>query len=126
MWRDTRSNWRINLLKTLNITVRSFLDTDLQSQACALTYRTVLAIVPALALVFAICRGFGFQNLLQDQLYSLIPSQHQAMEMALKFVDSYLSQASEGIFVGVGILFLLWTLISLLGSVEDSFNQIWR
>ncbi len=126
VWRDTRSNWRINLLKTLNITVRSFLDTDLQSQACALTYRTVLAIVPALALVFAICRGFGFQNLLQDQLYSLIPSQHQAMEMALKFVDSYLSQASEGIFVGVGILFLLWTLISLLGSVEDSFNQIWR
>ncbi len=56
VWRDTRSNWRINLLKTLNITVRSFLDTDLQSQACALTYRTVLAIVPALALVFAICR----------------------------------------------------------------------
>lgn len=126
VWRDTRSNWRINFLKTINITVRSFLDTDLQSQACALTYRTVLAIVPALALVFAICRGFGFQNLLQDQLYSLIPSQHQAMEMALKFVDSYLSQASEGIFVGVGILFLLWTLISLLGSVEDSFNQIWR
>lgn len=126
VWRDTRRNWRVSAVKTLNITVRSFLDVDLQSQACALTYRTVLAIVPALALLFAICRGFGFQNLLQNQLYSLVPSQHKALEMAMQFVDSYLSQASEGIFVGVGILFLLWTLISLLGSVEDSFNRIWQ
>lgn len=126
VWSDTRRNWRVSIVKTLNITVRSFLDTDLQSQACALTYRTVLAIVPALALLFAICRGFGFQNLLQTQLYSLVPSQHRALEMAMQFVDSYLSQASEGIFVGVGILFLLWTLISLLGSVEDCFNRIWQ
>lgn len=126
VWSDTRRNWKVSLVKTLNISVRSFMDTDLQSQACALTYRTVLAIVPALALLFAICRGFGFQNLLQTQLYKLMPSQHQALEMALGFVDSYLSQASEGLFVGVGILFLLWTLISLLGSVEDSFNTIWQ
>lgn len=126
VWRDTRRDWRINVIKTLNLTIRSFLDSDLQSRACALTYRTVLAIVPALALLFAICRGFGFANLLQNQLYSLVPSQHQALEVAMKFVDSYLSQASEGIFVGVGILFLLWTLISLLSSVEDDFNRIWQ
>lgn len=126
VWRDTRRDWRISIIKTLNLTIRSFLDSDLQSRACALTYRTVLAIVPALALLFAICRGFGFANLLQNQLYSIVPSQHQALEMALKFVDSYLSQASEGIFVGVGILFLLWTLISLLSSVEDDFNRIWQ
>lgn len=126
VWRDTRRDWRISIIKTLNLTIRSFLDSDLQSRACALTYRTVLAIVPALALLFAICRGFGFANLLQNQLYSLVPSQHQALEMAMKFVDSYLSQASEGIFVGVGILFLLWTLISLLSSVEDDFNRIWQ
>lgn len=126
VWRDTRRDWRVSVIKTLNLTIRSFLDSDLQSRACGLTYRTVLAIVPALALLFAICRGFGFANLLQNQLYSLVPSQHQALEMAMKFVDSYLSQASEGIFVGVGILFLLWTLISLLSSVEDDFNQIWQ
>ena len=125
VWNDTRDNWRVNITKTLNLTIKSFFDSDLQSQASALTYQTVLAIVPALALVFAICRGFGFQNMLQAQLYELFPAQHKAIEMALSFVDSYLSQASEGIFVGVGILFLLWTLISLLGSVEDSFNKIW-
>lgn len=126
VWKDSRRTWKVNLVKTLNLTVRSFMDADLQTQACALTYRTVLAVVPALALIFAICRGFGFQNLLQSQLYSLIPSQHQALEVAMKFVDSYLAQASEGVFVGIGIIFLLWTLISLLSSVEDSFNTIWQ
>lgn len=126
VWREQRNNWKVNTVKTISLTVRSFLDSDLQTQACAMTYRTLLAIVPALAMIFAIGRGFGFQNLLTDQLYKLFPSQHTALEAAMKFVDSYLAQASEGVFVGVGIVFLLWTMISLLGNVETAFNQIWR
>lgn len=125
VWEDQRDTAKVNIVKTLNLTVRSFMDSDLQSSACALTYRTMLAVVPALALLFAIGRGFGFQNLLQTQLYQYFPSQHRALEMAFSFVDSCLAQASEGIFVGVGIVFLLWTLISLLDSVENSFNNIW-
>ncbi|MDE6166630.1 MAG: YihY/virulence factor BrkB family protein, partial [Muribaculaceae bacterium] len=58
-------------------------------------------------------------------LFNYFPSQHNALEVALKFVDSYLAQASEGLFVGVGIIVLLWTLISLISSGEDSFNRIW-
>lgn len=125
VWMDQQSTLKVNTVKTLNLTVRSFLSTDLQSSACALTYRTLLAIVPALALLFAIGRGFGLQNLLQSQLYQYFPSQRKALEVAFSFVDSCLEQASEGIFVGVGIIFLLWTLISLLDSVETSFNNIW-
>ncbi len=126
IWQDTRNTWKVNFVKTLNLSVRSFMSADLQTQACAMTYRTLLAIVPALALLFAIGRGFGFQNLLQNQLYHMLPSQRHALEAAIGFVDSYLNQATEGIFVGVGIVFLLWTLISLVGNVEDSFNSIWQ
>ncbi|MBD5308004.1 MAG: YihY/virulence factor BrkB family protein [Bacteroides sp.] len=126
VWLDTRKNFKVAAVKTINLSVRSFLSTDLQSQACALTYRTVLALVPALAMVLAIFRGFGYSDALTGQLYKLFPSQHQAIAVGIKFVDGYLEQASGGVFVGVGILFLLWTLISLLGSVEDSFNVIWR
>lgn len=126
VWRDTRQTWKIKVLKTLSLSIRSFMNADLQSQACALTYRTLLAIVPALALMVAIGRGFGLQNLLTEQLYKLFPAQHAMVEQVLSFVDSYLSQSSEGVFVGVGIVFLLWTLISLLSSVESSFNALWR
>lgn len=126
VWHDTRDIFKVRLVKTLNLTVSSFLNTDLQSTACALTYRTILAVVPALALAFAICRGFGFENLFSEQLYKLFPSQHEVVQLCLNFVDSYLAQASEGVFVGIGVLFLLWTLVSLLGNVEDSLNRIWR
>lgn len=125
VWSDTRKNLWVRIIQTLNLSVSSFLNTDLQSRAAAMTYRTVLAIVPALALVFAIARGFGFQNLLQTRLFSYFPQQSELLKTAFGFVDSYLSQASEGIFLGVGIVFLLWTLVSLIGSVEESFNVVW-
>lgn len=126
VWEDTRRKFSVNLIKTLNITVKSFLNTDIQTQACAMTYRTLLALVPALALLFAIGRGFGLQDFLQDELLKIFPSQQVVINRTLTFVDSYLNQASEGIFVGVGIVFLLYTVISLLINVEDSFNLIWN
>ncbi|MCM1309449.1 MAG: YihY/virulence factor BrkB family protein [Bacteroides sp.] len=125
VWHDRRNSLWVRIVKTINLTVKSFLSADLQSTACALTYRLLLAIVPALALLFAIGRGFGFQNILSSQLISYFPSQRHALEVAMQFVDSYLAQASEGLFVGVGIVVLLWTLISLISSVEDAFNRIW-
>lgn len=125
VWSDTRKNVWVSLIKTINLSVNSYLNTDLQSRAAALTYRTILAIVPALALVFAIARGFGFQNLLQSQIFDFFPSHNEFIKTAFQFVDSYLAHASEGIFVGIGIVFLLWTLISLVSNVEESFNIVW-
>ena len=125
IWRDTRQTWWVKVLKTINISIKSFTNNDLQSQACAMTYRTTLAIVPALALLFAIGRGFGFQTLISDELYDIFPGQRIAVEKAMSFVDGYLSQSSEGVFVGIGLLFLLWTLISLVSNVESTFNLVW-
>ncbi|MDE6369370.1 MAG: YihY/virulence factor BrkB family protein [Muribaculaceae bacterium] len=125
VWNDRKNTFKVKVLKTINLSVRSFLSADIQSQACAMTYRTVLAIVPALAMLFALGRGFGLQTLIESELYSIFHAQREAISRMLAFVDSYLNQASEGIFVGIGILFLLWTLISLVSSVEDSFNAVW-
>ena len=72
-----------------------------------MTYRTLLAVVPALALLFAIGRGFGIQDVLQDELFHLFPAQRMAIKYAIGFVDTYMQQTSEGIFLGVGIVFLL-------------------
>ena len=76
-------------------------------------------------MIFAIGRGFGFQNLIESEIFNFVPVQREELSNVFTFVDSYLAQSSEGIFVGVGILFLLWTLISLLSNVEDAFNHIW-
>ena len=125
VWQDPRSTFKVRIIKVGNLSVRSFLDRDLQTKSMSLTYSTVLAIVPGFALLFAIGRGFGFQKLLEDQLFMSFPAQKHFITFALKFVDSYLTEASQGIFVGVGIIFLLWTLVSLLSDIETAFNQIW-
>lgn len=125
IWSDPRRKWWLNILRTINLSVKSFLNRDIQTQACGMTYRTMLAIVPALALLIAIGRGFGIQNVLQQELYELFPAQRTAIEYAMNFVDAYMAQTSDGIFLGIGIVFLLWSLISLLSNVESTFNYIW-
>lgn len=126
VWRDTRSLWWVKAIKVVNLSCRSFLDRDLQSHSCALTYRSILALVPALALVLAIGRGFGLQEVICNELITQIPSQATALEAAFGYVDGYLDQASGGIFVGVGVVFLLWTVIGLIRNIELAFNSVWQ
>ena len=125
VWEDTRTRWSVRAVKIVNLSIRSFLDRDLQIRAGSLTYNTVLAVVPALAMLFAIARGFGFQNLIQNELFRYFPSQREALESASTYVENYLAQASQGVFIGIGLVFLLWTLISLMSNVEDTFNHVW-
>ncbi len=125
VWRATNNTIWVRIVKTANLSVRSFLDRGLQMKSASLTYSSVLALVPALALLLAIARGFGLQDLISQTLLGYFPAQHKALETALGFVDSYLKEANNGIFVGIGILLLLYTLISLLSTVEETFNNIW-
>lgn len=124
VWADNRTKWWIKPVRTLNLSMRSFLNSDIQSQACAMTFRTFLALVPALALLLAIGKGFGLQDNLQQELLHSFPAQQQAITQFLDFVDNYLARSSEGIFVGVGVMFLLFTVINLLNNVENVFNLI--
>lgn len=125
VWSDRRRTAGVRTVKILNLSVNAFFDRDLQIKSMALTYSTVLSIVPAFALMLAIGRGFGLQDVLQNELYILFPSQHRVLTTALQFVDSYIKTASHGLFVGIGIIVLLWTIISLLSSIENAFNSIW-
>ncbi|MDE6018795.1 MAG: YihY/virulence factor BrkB family protein [Muribaculaceae bacterium] len=125
VWSDPRKTIKVRLVKTINLTIQAFLNRDLQIKSMAITYQTVFAMVPALALLLAISKGFGFQDIVEKELYTYFPSQSKALGAALGFVDSYLAEASSGVLVGVGLIVLLWTLISLLSNIEDAFNNIW-
>ena len=102
-----------------------YFDKDFQQTACALTHRTLLAIVPFFAMMFDISRGFNVQNFLLDQLTQRFASQRDFIVRAVSFVDSYLEHTTDGVFIGVGIVALIVTLYFLLNAVERSFNTIW-
>ena len=117
----------INLFKTVIISVRRFKEDDLQAKASALTYNMMLAIVPMLALMYAIARGFGFQNIIQMQLLDYFPAQRDALTYIFDFVKTDWSETRNGgVFVGAGILMLLWTVVSMVNNIEAVFNEIWQ
>lgn len=115
-----------NILKTIILAIRRFTSDRILNKASALTYSTLLSIVPLLAIVFAIARGFGFDNMMEEQVRTGLGSQEVATEAILNFVDSYLKQTKSGVFVGVGLVMLLWTVVNLTANIELTFNSIWQ
>lgn len=132
IWRITENevsrqkNHFYNLLKTLILSARRFQEDNLQTRASALTYSTLLAIVPILALLFAIAGGLGFQTLIENQLFDYFPGQKVVLEKGLQFASSYLAQTKSGLFVGIGLLMLFWAIMSLISNIESVFNGIWQ
>lgn len=132
IWRVTESEVTkrkfslYNIIKTIYVTIKQFVDDRIAAKASALTYSTLLAIVPMLAILFAIARGFGFDKLMETQLFANFGGQTETTEAILTFVDSYLEHAKGGIFIGVGLAMLLWTVLNLINNIEVTFNHIWQ
>lgn len=115
-----------NVIKAFILAIRNIDGSQLNTRAGALTYSTLLSIVPLLAVLFAIARGFGFQNIVKTQLFSYFSGQQDILNKAMGFIDTSLQYAQGGIFLGIGIVMLLYTVINLLSNIEDNFNSIWQ
>lgn len=127
--RDKIGNRKFSLVKWLKsfiLAIRNINGMELSTRAGALTYKTVLSIVPLLAVIFAIARGFGLQSLVENELLKYFSAQENFLRKALTFVDSSLQYAQGGIFLGVGVILLLYTVIMLFSDIEDNFNYIWN
>ena len=115
-----------NIYHKLYLTIRFFTEKRVMTQASALTYSTLLAIVPILAVVFAIARGFGYNKYIEMWFREVLASQPQVADVIVSFVNSYLIHTRSGIFLGVGLIFMLYTVLMLVNNVEETFNQIWQ
>ena len=114
------------VVKAVVLAVRFFTTKRVLTQASALTYSTLLAIVPIVAVVFAIARGFGYSKYIEVWFRDLFASQQQVADVIVGFVNSYLVHTKSGIFLGVGLLFMLYTVLMLVSNIEQTFNEIWQ
>lgn len=114
-----------NVIKVSLLSIRRFSEDRIVNRAAALTYNTLLSIVPILAILFAIARGLGFSNIMEQQFRQGLEGQSVAVETILELINSYLTHAKSGIFIGVGLIVLLWAVITLTGNIERVFNMIW-
>ena len=125
---DVKGSYRffVNIIKALYLSLRFFFSERLMEKASALTYYTILAIVPLMALIVALARGFNLYDLIQQSVSSMFPGQEATVNYLFSFADSYLEHAKTGIVMGIGIVLLIWVIINLMGNIETVFNQIWQ
>lgn len=116
----------IKQLRILLLAIRGFVKDKCPLRASALTFYSILSIVPIFAMAFGIAKGFGFQMFLEEQLLENFPGQEEVMNRIVAFAHSLLENTRGGMIAGIGIVFLLWTVIKLLSHIELSFNDIWE
>jgi membrane protein len=131
LWRDdlTKSSrlmaLRLGTLRVIHHAYRSYTRNQASLRAAGLTLLALLALVPMLALMSAIAKGFGFQDNLwrwiTDQVHD-IPQVRDVVQQVLTFVDNTNFQ-TLGL---VGLAILVYTVVMLLTHVEEAFNSIWR
>jgi membrane protein len=115
----------IRFLRIVILAVRGFNENKCKFRASALTFYSLLSIVPVIALMFGIAKGFGLQERVAAQILEKMKGQEEVANKVITFANSLLDKTSGGVIAGVGVVFLFWTIISLLGNIEGSFNDIW-
>jgi membrane protein len=113
------------LLRIVVLAGRGFAADNLQLRASALTYYSLLSIVPIAALAFGIAKGFGLDDALEKALRERLLVQEQALEHVIEFAHTLLADTRGGLIAGAGVLLLVWAVIRLLNNIEKSFNAIW-
>lgn len=115
----------LNQARIILVTLRGFGEDNCYFHASALTFYTLLSIVPVVAMLFGFARGFGVEKILADNIQQRLQGNEEVADRIIGFSQSLLENTESGVIVGVGILLLFWTVIKLFGHIELSFNEIW-
>jgi membrane protein len=115
----------IRTLRILLAAGNAFQEHRCQLRASALTFYSLLSIVPIVAMAFGIAKGFEFEKVLQEKILERFPGQEEVLLDVFGFANSLLANTKGGLIAGVGVILLFWTIIKVLGNIENSFNDIW-
>ncbi len=115
----------IRHLRIILLAVRGFRGDKCSLRASALTFYSILSIVPVAAMAFGVAKGFGLERIMEERLREGLKGQEEVVERIIGFSQNLLENARGGLVAGVGIAILLWAVIRVLGNIEKSFNDIW-
>ena len=116
----------IDYLKIFTLAAQAFIKDNGSLRASALTLYTFLSIVPVIAMLFGIAKGFGFESLLEQLLLEQAPEQDQFIEKLFDMAKHLLASTKGGVVAGFGVAILFWTVLKVISNIEESFNHIWK
>ena len=132
LWKDELRSlsaprkWLIASVRVLVVLARQLLGGQLNLRAMSLVYTTLLSVVPLLAVSFSVLKGFGVHNQLEPVLLNfLAPLGAKGVEVSNNIIG-FVENVKVGVLGSLGLVFLLYTVVSLTQKVESSFNFVWQ
>ena len=113
-------------IKIIIITIKEIAKDKIFIQASALTYFSILSIVPVIATIFGVSKGFGFEQYIHKELDKFFKGQEEVLNYASDFAEKMLLNTKGGIIAGVGVVILIYVVMRLLNNIEVAFNSIWH
>ncbi|MGZ4090293.1 MAG: YihY/virulence factor BrkB family protein, partial [Bacteroidia bacterium] len=120
-----RQAFFIRQLRIFSLAFKGFRDDKCLTTATALTFYTLFSIVPILALIFAIAKAFGKEKDMQEEILNNNQQYQEILTNSFVYANKLLATTNGGVIAGFGIVLLLWSVMSLLINIENSFNHIW-
>ena len=118
--------WTVRPLKLVIYTLEGLLAHGTMDMSAALTFYTLISLVPVLALVFAVVKGFGLADSLVENLYTLLPQMPEVVDYIVDFATKALARTRGGVMATVSLVTLFWAVIRMFESIEANFNKIWE
>jgi membrane protein len=120
LWKLTR------ILRYPYALVRDILRDDLTLRAMSLVYTTLLSIVPLIAVSFSVLKGLGYHRELEPVLYTFLePLGDRGYELTGQIMG-FVENVRGDVLGSLGVIFLLYTTLTMIQKVEESFNFVWR
>ena len=109
----------------LNGFYKDFYAHRLLENAASLSFYTLMSLVPIIAVLLGIAKGFGVDPILEKEILGAVPHQEALAEQVMNFARKTLDESRGGLIAGIGILVLLWSFLGLLSTFEKALNDIW-
>ena len=121
-------SFAIKQLRIFLLALRGFDENKCFSRAASLTFNTLLSIVPVVAILFGVAKGFGFESMLRRELTQKFPgeSQQEVLRKVFEFAESLLEATKGGVIAGIGLIILFYSVINVLSHIEAALNDIWE
>ena len=114
------------IIRIILLAVKGFNRDECAVQASALTFLSILSVVPVLAMAFGVSKGFGLEKSLQKYVLESFSGQEEIMTQFMEFAQKMLDSTKGGLIAGIGLIILIYTVMSLLHNIEVTLDKIWE
>ena len=113
------------VLRNLYAVLRDIVSGQLTLRSMSLVYTTLLSVVPLVAFSFSVLKGLGVHRNLQSKLYTILePLGDKGIEITDRLM-TLVNNVNGSVLGSIGLAFFIYTAISMVQKIEESFNYVW-